>query len=218
MAVSSPRSSKNSKATNTCWIKRLEEYKPKIFISIIYDYIIKTLQNSVALLYYLSWFCGLIDLSWEFCSMWCQMKLQSFGSPLGQNIQDGTLTCLEFCWGWLGGGGQKWAAGMAGPLSPCSLRVSPFLLGLSTSLLHVISMGPPNWVEASSASVDRIHPRQNKRDRSLLTTLRRSSGLDGRDRRDCLLGGSGGGAAVKREGEEVWELWNFPFFVTRVWV
>lgn len=115
----------------------LEEYKPKIFTSIIYGYIIKTLQNSVALLYYLSQFRGSIGLSWEFCFMWCQMKLQSFGSPLGGNIQDGTLPCLEICWGWLGGGGQKWAAGMA------SFSMQSQGLTLSTWPLHVTFLCDP---------------------------------------------------------------------------
>lgn len=39
-------------------------------------------------------------------------------------------------------------------------------------------MQEPGWLEAGGASGERIYPRQNKRDRSLLTTLQGSSEQD----------------------------------------
>ena len=61
--------------------------------------------------------------------------------------------------------------------------------------------------------VKKIHPRQNKRDRSLLNTLQGSSSQGSKGETACQDEGVVG--AVVREGEvrRYGNMWNFPFLV-----
>lgn len=85
--------------------------------------------------------------------------------------------------------------------------------------LPIRRQGPPyvgdSKEEGGGAGSERIHPGQNKRDRSLLNTL---EGSDGQDSKAQTVHheavGVVGSCRLRGKSEEIWEYMDFPFFDT----
>lgn len=81
------------------------------------------------------------------------------------------------------------------------------------------SMGFPKCgttIRQQPMSGERVHPRQNKGNRSFLNTLPRNSA--GRTVKERLPQGSGKGLYLEQEGEEYGDVWDFSLFVNCAWL